>query len=105
MSDYTENFKISLALNSTSVGGHPEAMEVLAPDYTDGILEGETLKVHYKFSLKYMSGCRDRMAAIANLLNDPDVVVESALWEELTEGRAVLLDLLAAIDRIQERQV
>jgi hypothetical protein len=95
----TEVVQINMELDKAAYDRHEAEVALLCPELHMNVLDGDTLKVNYKFFIDYFGDVAAKLAAIKTICVDSDVVTK-ADCDELIEGRILVYEALRELDNV-----
>jgi hypothetical protein len=87
-----EELKFNLKLNKTKAEKYAEAIKCLLKKEAPEIDAGDTLTLTYTLLIDYWGDVVERIKALKQILDDPDVVV-AVSTEELIHGQCLIKEL------------
>lgn len=97
-----EILEFKVVLNRAQAYKYPDCiMELCTSDEALNVIaDDDTLTLTYVIHVNYFGQVATRLAAITQLLSDPNIVVTASV-EELNHGRCLCQDVFLALEKLQ----
>lgn len=89
-----------MELDKAAIDRHAGAIKQLALE-PGPTMEGDTLKVNYKFYIHYFGNIDRCLRAVTEIARDPAIVVSADL-KELNDGECIIADCIKALNELQQ---
>lgn len=94
-----ESLKLVLNLGHESFMRHEGTIHTVIGDTLTKMQAEDTLRITYTLDLNYHGRVLKRLAAITELLKDPQVEIREGCTFDLERGKSVLLEMVRTFDR------
>lgn len=98
----SERVDIKMLLDVDAYKRHALAVKTLVPDWKQQLKKNDLLKVSYSFWIKYYGNVAEKLAAVAELCDDPEILKEVDC-AALEEGRILVYEALKRLDAVIRR--
>lgn len=95
-----ENIQINLQLDKQKFDKHKDELGELLT-YTPTVCSGDILNVKYNFNVEYYGNICKKLAAINEIMADPEVVI-SVSDDELNHGQSVIAETFRLVNELKE---
>jgi hypothetical protein len=97
-----EELKFNLKLNKTKAEKYAEAIKCLLKKEAPELKDPDTMDVTYTLCISYWGDVVDKLKALKQIIDDPDVVT-SVATEELIHGQCLIKELFDQLTEITNK--